>query len=545
MTLPIGIPGGGPSLLTTLAQDKVDLEAISMAPWLIALVWLVIVALPWNYWSRIWAVARQTVLQAIRMKVAIVLIVFLVSLAVVLPAWLKTDQTVYGQIRIVITYTLYGAQFLLAVLTVFLSVATLCSEVKQKQIYQLDSKPVPRWCMLAGKWLGIMVIDLFLCAVIGASLYTVVRYQARMPRIGRMEVKEDMPAILKMRIRAVREDNEVLKARMLTARNVYQPRGADGRGLMEIVAELADKDYARIKKAGRLPKKRSKEWTIMMLRRKLDQSFFIVPPSSGAGPIWRIPGLPRDLDPKTILTLRFMFRGYPRPLENKIYCRWRIGRFDLDKKEFSGKYFTDFTNGFKCEQAHDIHVRAGAIDPKTGVLTIQFINLPQKQRPNAVFSASQGLALLTPVGGFEGNVARSMALIFTKLAYLSILGLFCATFLTFPVATFAAFTLYLVSAVVVFLLEIISEINLFTGIQRPGNTIEMGDIVIQRVLGGVLVFFPDLSVYDPVNFLRDGLAVPWGLVAHGTVWLIAIRGGILALLGGAIFYRRELAALER
>ena len=545
MTLPIGIPGAKLSILTALAQEKVDLESVSLAPWATAFVWLILLLLPWKYWSRIWAVARQTVLQAIRMKVAIVLIVFLVSLAVVLPAWLKTDQTVSGQIRIVITYTLYAAQFLLAVLTLFLSVVTLCSEIKQKQIYQLDSKPIPRWCVLAGKWVGIMVIDLFLCAVIGASLYAVVRYQARMRAIGKVEITESMPAIVKMRVEAARQDYAVRKARLLTARNVYQPRSADGRSLMQIVGERSAQEYERLKKAGRLPKKRSREWCLMMLGRGLDQSFFPVAPSDGAGPIWRITGLPTDLDPKTVLTLRFMFRGVPRPLENKIYGQWTIGRYDMDTRTFSGEGFAKFTASFKCEQPHDVHFRASAIDPKTGTVGIQFINIPQPQRPTAFFSASRGIAVLVPVGGFELNVTRAMVLIFTKLAYLSILGLFCASFLTVYVAVFAALVFSLVSAVVAHLLEIISEISLFTGIQRPGNEMIMGDVFIQKILRGVLVFFPDLSMYDPVDFLRDGLAVPWGLVAHGTVYLIAIRGGILAILGGLIFYRRELAALER
>jgi len=36
-----------------------------------------------------------------------------------------------------------------------------------------------------------------------------------------------------------------------------------------------------------------------------------------------------------------------------------------------------------------------------------------------------------------------------------------------------------------------------------------------------------------------------GLIAHATVWLILIRGTIMAALGGLIFYHRELAALDR
>ena len=528
--------------LRTLLVVTESEVSYTVAPGLIILIWGVLLVLPWRFWSRIWAIARQTVLQALRMRVALALIFFLVSLVVVLPSWLQTDNTVDGRIRIVIAYTLYAAQFLLCVLTIFLATATLCSEIKQKQIYALDSKPVPRWCVLAGKWLGVMIIDMALCAAVGATLYAVVLYQARTPRMARVAITKDMPELLKMRIMGLRRSHAILESRLLRARESYTVAGPEGKPLGYYVAKWADEEYERLQKLGRLPKQRSKAWIITMLRARRARAFFPVGPGNVS--LWRITGLPRRLPPNQIITFRFEFRGAPRPLENKLQGLWRFGRLNLDKKEFSGEGFYEVARDDKCEVTHDISIPAKCIDPKTGILSITYYNPVQPQKPTAVFPVN-GVSVLVPVGGIGVNIARATMLIFTKLAYLAVLGVACASFLTFPVASFTAFTLYAVSLITAFLYKLISDISFFTGFVRPGSQIETGDALIKNVLAFVLVVFPDFSNYDPVPFLADGQAITWGMVAHATVWLIAIRGVIIAAIGGFIFHRRELAALDR
>jgi hypothetical protein len=114
------------------------------------------------------------------------------------------------------------------------------------------------------------------------------------------------------------------------------------------------------------------------------------------------------------------------------------------------------------------------------------------------------------------------------------------------VASFTAFTLYALGLSTAFLIDIIGNVYVFgSSMVRPGTPMEPGDEVLRMFFAWALYVLPDFRPYDAAPFLSDGLAVPWGLVAYGTVVLIAVRGGILAALGGVIFHRRELAALDR
>ncbi|MBI2202120.1 MAG: hypothetical protein HYU43_09315 [Armatimonadetes bacterium] len=56
---------------------------------------------------------------------------------------------------------------------------------------------------------------------------------------------------------------------------------------------------------------------------------------------------------------------------------------------------------------------------------------------------------------------------------------------------------------------------------------------------------PNFSYYNPVTRLVDGREVGFPLVGAGLVFLLSLRGGVLAVLGGILFQQRELAKLAR
>src|SRR3990172_4680160 len=115
---------------------------------------------------KVWAVARVTIAQSIRMKVPLVIVLFLIVLVPALPFVLES-ASVAGEARIVASYSLYLLIFLMSVLTMFLSAATISKEIEDKQIFVLDPKPVARWQVFLGKWLGVMIINVGLVVVLG------------------------------------------------------------------------------------------------------------------------------------------------------------------------------------------------------------------------------------------------------------------------------------------------------------------------------------------------------------------------------------------
>ena len=124
---------------------------------------------------QIWAVTRHMVAQGVRMRVAMVVILIFVVLTPSLPFVLKGDGTLEGLVQVVVTYSLVLATILLSVLTLALSTASLCGEVRDKQLFILDTKPIARWQILAGKWAGIMLINLALLAFLGGCTFGLLR----------------------------------------------------------------------------------------------------------------------------------------------------------------------------------------------------------------------------------------------------------------------------------------------------------------------------------------------------------------------------------
>ena len=109
---------------------------------------------------QVWTIARHSLVQAFRMKIAVVLIVFMLIMVPSLPFLLQSDNTHEGLLRMLITYQIYLISFLLGVLTLFLSAITLNTEIKNQHIFLLDPKPVARGTLLLGKWCGVMLINL-------------------------------------------------------------------------------------------------------------------------------------------------------------------------------------------------------------------------------------------------------------------------------------------------------------------------------------------------------------------------------------------------
>jgi len=116
--------------------------------------------------NRIRAVMRNTIAQAVRNRAAFVVMGIYLLLVPVLPFVVRGDGTLQGLVHVVITYLLILAAALLSILTVALASTTLYDDLRERQIFIIESKPVRRWQLLVGKLLGILVIDAVLLAFV-------------------------------------------------------------------------------------------------------------------------------------------------------------------------------------------------------------------------------------------------------------------------------------------------------------------------------------------------------------------------------------------
>ena len=103
---------------------------------------------------RIWAVAVNTIAQAVRMKIAAVFIVLLLILLPMMSLIVTGDGTLKGKLQTFVSYGLSLTSLLLCLLTIIISIYSLSSDIKQCQIWTVLTKPIRRFELLCGKLLG-------------------------------------------------------------------------------------------------------------------------------------------------------------------------------------------------------------------------------------------------------------------------------------------------------------------------------------------------------------------------------------------------------
>src|SRR3954469_592658 len=106
--------------------------------------------------QRLLAISILTVKAAFRFRLVLMLAVILICGVVVLPLIIKDDGTARGFTQILLTYTLSLITGLLGFATLWLACGTLARDVEECQIQMVVVKPVARWQIWVGKWLGIL-----------------------------------------------------------------------------------------------------------------------------------------------------------------------------------------------------------------------------------------------------------------------------------------------------------------------------------------------------------------------------------------------------
>src|ERR1700722_19186705 len=131
--------------------------------------------------QRLFAIVSLTWKAAFRYKLFWVIAALMLAAVVVLPLLVRDDGTAAGFAQILITYTLGAVTALLGLCTLWLACGTLARDVEECQMQMVAVKPIGRWQIWLGKWLGIVSLNAALLAVAGASIYGLLEWGA--PRL--------------------------------------------------------------------------------------------------------------------------------------------------------------------------------------------------------------------------------------------------------------------------------------------------------------------------------------------------------------------------
>lgn len=117
------------------------------------------------------AIAVNTFREAVRNKIFAALLVF--AGGVLAFSLVLGGMSLHNEVRVATDVGLYASTFFSMVITVYVAINLLHTEIENKTIYTILSKPVRRWHFMLGKYLGIVCLDIaivFLLYGISAGL---------------------------------------------------------------------------------------------------------------------------------------------------------------------------------------------------------------------------------------------------------------------------------------------------------------------------------------------------------------------------------------
>jgi hypothetical protein len=457
--------------------------------------------------QRIFAIAWLTWKAALRFKLFLVIAVLLILTVVGLPLVIKDDGTARGFTQIILTYTLSSITALLGLSTLWLSCGTLARDIEECQVQVVATKPIARWQIWIGKWLGIVSLNAALLAISGGCVFGLLQWRAtKLPPAEQTVLREQ---VLVARGSAKEPDHSAELDAM--AEQILQTR---------LKSSPLDKaDVAELRK---------------QISEGVKANSQLVPPSYQR--VWKIDlGFAKNYLQGKPLQLRVKFNAANKSASGTFVALWQIG--DPPKT----KYTRLEPMSLAPDTFHEFEIPPDLFD-ESGVLTITFVN------PNGtalIFPPDEGMEVLYPEGGFALNFARGLGIIFCWMALLAALGLAAASLLSFPVAAFFALAMMVVVFSSSTLAETVESGSVAAGNEETGQAgYSIADVVLIPAFKGVLAVVNLARNFSPIDALSTGRSITWSELGLAFGQIVLLLGGIFAAAGIYFFHRRELATAQ-
>lgn len=448
----------------------------------------------------VWAVARNTIAQALRMKIVFVVVILLLAILPLMSKIIVGDETLHGKLQTFVSYGLSLMTMLLCILTIAVSTHTLSNDIKRKYIFLVITKPLHRYQIICGKLLGVVIVDFVLLVIFSSIIYGLTMF---MPRITDAEAWEVRQA-----------QNEFFTARA----SVTDPIDEKG------VKERALKAYKELEKNDQLPEQMTAVQTLTELqgREKLKERTVQINGTKE----WEFENV-RVKDPNDTIFVRYKLEVTNTPPDDKVHGIWIIG----DHRQMGlgvGEWKTPLRRVFRSDKIRtfveiEIPARVVADD---GYVSVVFKNTDL----NETTVIPQEVQVLYRVGSFTTNYLRVVLLIAVRLIFLAALGISASTWLSLPVAFLLTTAVFCVGMINGFIGESFDALG--------GTT----NIIYTLTLRPILWLFPRLDGdFNPTQFLVFGRCLTWRFLASVYGTTIGIKAGLLTIVGIWIFSNREIA----
>ena len=450
----------------------------------------------------IWAVAINTLRQALRMKIAVV---FTLLLLIFLPAFGYTvsgDGTLTGKLQTFISYGLSLVSLLLCLLTIVASVYTLSNDLTEKQIFTVLTKPLRRYQLLLGKLFGILMLDFILMIVFGAIIYIIA---VSMPKFSESTEFEKFVA-----------DNA-----FFTARASLKPKEPD-------VTKEVKALFERRRKNGQLPQAvlenpEAQRNYLKRLTKQVKLSKRSVP--TGGAILWQFEKV-KPLSEDDKLFIRFKYDVSRNPHDLQVTGQWFVG----DNRQYGRDIKTHYENIERRDvirTPQEIAVSADVI-AEDGYLAVAFRNDPRANDTVVIFPPVDGLEVLYKADSFTANFIKALIMIYLRLVFLSCLGILSATFLSFPIAILLCLLVFSTGSISGFIIESFDFI---------GET--MGNIYSYTVKP-LIQMLPQFDKVNPNTYLVPARLLSWSFLSSVFAIMVCIKSVIIMIFALIIFSFREV-----
>jgi len=459
----------------------------------------------------LWTIARQTVSEGLRMRIALVFLMLMAVLLLGLPFISKGDGSVSGAVQAFLTYSIMTVTFILGCLSIFLC-KSISDDLAGKQILVLMTKPVARWQYVLGKWFGVMTLITTILVLSSIGIYVMTRYIASQPP------RDDW-------------DKERLENQVLTARHANPFVVPD---FSRAAEQQFEKDLEEGKYEGKTDLIREVE--IARNRGEIEQRWRTVAPLEQRR--FDFENVRCDNSPENNIHIQYEVRVYNPPPDEILRCAWLAG--DREKGvQTEGMPRRDVTN-----RRHTVTFGAQTVaDDYTLAVWFQNVNpyvqQGEEQQPNVVvFEGPRAVEVLFSVSSFESNLIRALTLVWCRLAFLTSVGVLTCCVFSFPVACLVSLLVYLLASTVGFTSDAID-------LMSDESVVES---VFQAVAGNLVraVYFvvPDFSKLNGLPMLVEGRNVTLKWVLMGLGQMVVIQTSLLLLAACLIFRRRQVSEVS-
>ena len=403
------------------------------------------------------------------------------------------DGALVNELQVRVQYSFGLTYSLLTLMIIAMSVFTVRSQLDEKQIHMLTSRPVSRAQVLIGQWLGMVAIAAvaefaLLATLAGASALFGNGFEA-----SEQAMAEARLGTVRYEARAAQKPfSEQVVNRINDLRASGTITGAMSPALRKEIEQQIRRDQQIVPVAGR------KEWRFVLSQR--------------------------------------VQQGESAELRYKIYAENRRSAVTGTFRVWSDGAPESFEQAFEVEpfRSHTIQIPLAQF-PKSHEVKLSLENRSER---DLYLGRTRGIRLYYVDGSRQANAVKAFGLHLLHLAVVAAVGLMAGVAFTFPVASFIVMVLFLLSAGAGLFEQVVRETQL------AGSEMSLLDKAAVAITSFGIWLTKGMQPPPVVERFATGVSIPLDSLLLSWVPGILVYGLIAGSIGIFALKRKELSKLQ-